>query len=143
MAFLTLEDTVGTMEVVVFPNLYEKFISINEERVFVIKGRISIKEETEAVILGDDLTTLENILNPGIDEPHILLQLDESLRTPEIRNGLLNIFLRHTGNTKVIVENREDGTRKPFPAKYNVAISDILMKELNDLIGPNYIIVNK
>lgn len=143
MAFLTLEDTVGTMEVIVFPNLYEKFARINEERVFVVKGRVSIKEETNAVILADDLTTLENILDPGCDEPHILLRLDEDLRTPEVRNGLLHIFMRYSGNTKIIVENTEDGTKKPFPHKYNVTISEALIKELADLIGENHIIVNK
>ncbi len=143
MAFLTLEDTVGTMEVIVFPNLYEKFTKINEERVFVIKGHVSIKEETNAVILADDLTTLENILDPGCDEPHILLRLDEDLRTPEVRNALLHIFTKHSGNTKVIVENTEDGTRKPFPNKYNVTINEVLIKELTHLIDEKYIIVKK
>lgn len=143
MAFLTLEDTVGTMEVIVFPNLYEKFARINEERVFIVKGRVSIKEETNAVILADDLTSLENILNPGCDEPHVLLRLDEGLRTPEVRNGLLHIFMKHAGNTKIIVENAEDGVRKPFPPKYNVTISEVLIKELADLIGESHIIVNK
>lgn len=143
MAFLTLEDTVGTMEVIVFPNLYDKFARINEERVFIIKGRVSIKEETNAVILADDLTTLENILNPGCDEPHILLRLEEEQRTPEIRNGLLNIFLNYAGSTKIIVENAENGERKPFPPKYNVTICDTLIREIADLIGENNIIVNK
>ena len=114
MAFLTLEDTVGTMEVIVFPNLYEKFARINEERVFVVKGRVSIKEETNAVILADDLTTLENILDPGCDEPHILLRLDEDLRTPEVRNGLLHIFMRYSGNTKIIVEIPKMAQRNRF-----------------------------
>ena len=143
MAFLTLEDTVGTMEVIVFPNLYEKFARINEERVFIVKGRVSIKEETNAVILVDDLTTLENILNPGCDEPHILLRLEEGQRTPEIRNGLLNIFLNYAGSTKIIVENVENGERKPFPPKYNVTVCDTLIREIADLIGENNIIVNK
>ena len=82
-------------------------------------------------------------MDPGCDEPHILLRLDEDLRTPEVRNGLLHIFMRYSGNTKIIVENTEDGTKKPFPHKYNVTISEALIKELADLIGENHIIVNK
>ena len=141
MAFLTLEDTRGAMEVVIFPNLYEQLIRFNEESVLVIKGRISIKEETNVVILAEELTTLNNLLSPGMDEAHVLLKLDESLRTAEIRNQLLQIFQSYRGQTRIIVENREDGSRKAFPSKYNVQVCDEFVEKITNLLGRDCVII--
>ena len=141
MAFLTLEDIKGTMEVVIFPNLYEQWIRFSEESVLIIKGRLSIKEETNVVVLAEQLTTLNNLVSPGMDESHVLLRLDESLRTAETRTQLLQIFQNYRGRTPIIVENREDGTRKAFPAKYNVQICDELVKKLTNLLGQDCVII--
>lgn len=141
MAFLTLEDTRGTMEIVVFPNLYEQFIRYSEDSVLIIKGRISIKEETNVVVLAEQITTLNNLISPGMDEPHVLLRLDESLRTAEVRAQLLQIFQSYRGNTKIVVENREDGSRKAFPSKYNVQLCEELVKKLTSLLGEDCVII--
>ncbi|MDF2595623.1 MAG: polymerase alpha subunit, partial [Clostridia bacterium] len=142
MAFLTLEDTTGTMEVIIFPTIYEQFAKLSEESVFVVKGRISIKEETTAVILADDITSLEILLNPG-NQQCILLLLDEKKRTKEIREKLVHIFNKYPGKTKIIVENVEDGSQKAFPSRYNVQPKEELRQELIALLGEKSIVVNK
>ena len=59
MAFLTLEDLTGTVEVVVFPSLYEQCREILEDdRVIIAKGRADIKEEEEVKIIGDEIKAL-------------------------------------------------------------------------------------
>ena len=141
MAFVNLEDLRGRMEVVIFPNLYEQFVRYEEDAVLLMKGRISIKEETNVVVLAEEITTLQNILNPGVDDPHILLRLDESMRTAEVRQELLTIFSNYKGSTKIIVENREDGIKKPFPPKYNVKICDELVKKLTNLLGQDCVTI--
>lgn len=143
MAFLTLEDIRGTMEVVIFPNLYDQFARYPEDSVLIIKGRISIKEESNTVILAEDITTLANLIDPGVNEAHVLLRLDESQRTAEVRLQLLEIFMTHKGTTKVIVENREDGSKKAFPPKYNVQVTDEFVKKLTNLLGVECVIVTK
>ena len=142
MAFVTLEDTTGNMELIIFPNLYEKFSHLNENEVFIVKGRISIKEEEGGVVIADDLTTLENILMP-IKVPHILLKMSEEMRTKEIRENLIAIFLKYKGNDKVIVESMEDGTKKEFPNRYNVTINDNIIHELCDLLGASCVQITK
>lgn len=142
MAFLTLEDTRGMMEIVVFPNSFEKFSTFPEDSVFVIRGRISIKEETSAVILAEELTTLEELTEPK-EESYILLELQASQRTKEIREQLLHIFQNYKGKTKIIVQNSEDGMQKAFPAKYNVQICDELVKKITNLIGEERVTIKK
>ena len=134
MAFLTLEDIRGTMEIVVFPNSFEQFSRFAEDSVFVIKGRVSIKEETNAVILAEEITTLEMLTQPK-EENCIILELDVTQRTAEMREQLLRIFQNYRGKTKIIVQNVEDGTQKAFPSKYNVQICDEFVKNITNLLG--------
>ena len=141
MAFLTLEDIRGTMEVVIFPNLYERYVRFPEDSVLLIKGRISIKEESNVVVLAEEITSLADLINPGAHEPHVLLRLDESQRTAEVREQLLELFKAHKGNVKVIVENREDGTKKAFPPKYNVKISEEFVNKLTSLLDDGCVII--
>ena len=141
MAFLTLEDIRGTMEVVIFPNLYERYVRFPEDSVLLIKGRISIKEESNVVVLAEEITSLADLINEGAYEPHVLLRLDESQRTAEVREQLLELFKAHKGNVKVIVENREDGTKKAFPPKYNVKVSEEFVNKLTSLLDDGCVII--
>lgn len=143
MAFITLEDTTGTIECIIFPNQFEKFERVDETKVYMIKGHISIKEEEAAVVLVDDLTTLEAILNPDQEVDHILLRLDASQRTEDIRKQLLSIFAKYPGKTRIIVESLEDNMKKPFPPKYNVQVNDQIIQELKNLLGNTCVVVPK
>lgn len=142
MAFVTLEDTMGTMEIIIFPNVYEKFASYPEDSVFIVRGRISIKEETTASVLSDEITTLDEIVNPQRGE-YVVLILDEAHRTKEMREKLLHIFVQHPGKAKVIVENSEDASQKVFPPRYNVQISEQFRQQIVALIGEKSIVINK
>lgn len=63
MAFVTLEDLTGSVEVVVFPKVFQKRKSLIEvDRVVAVKGTASIQEEGEAKVLADDLLALEEAL---------------------------------------------------------------------------------
>nr|WP_330400964.1 DUF655 domain-containing protein [Sporanaerobium hydrogeniformans] len=142
MAFVTLEDLTGTMEIIIFPTLYDQFASFPEDSVYMVKGRISIKEETAAVILADELTTLEILMTPQCEEG-LILHLDKNQRTQAMREKLLHIFEKHKGNAKIIVQNKEDGTQKIFPKRYNVALTDELIQEVSQLVGEKCMVVHK
>ena len=60
MAFLTLEDLYGTMEIIVFPTVLEKYSKLVEiENIVLIKGRISIKEEEQPKIICEEVSPLK------------------------------------------------------------------------------------
>ncbi len=62
MAFLDLEDLEGTMEIIVFPNVYEKSkFLLEEDQKVLIPGRVSIKEESNASLIAEDLIPFEEI----------------------------------------------------------------------------------
>ena len=143
MAFITLEDTTGTIECIIFPNQYDKFVTLPEEHVFIAKGHISIKKDEEAVVIVDDLTTLENILEPPLPKNAILLRLREDQRTKEIREKLIDIFRRYPGKSNIIVESVEDGSLKPFPPRYSVTIGEHIVHELRELLGSTCVVLPK
>ena len=61
MAFLTLEDLLGTVEIVVFPRDYEKNVRLMEidEKVF-IKGRVSVEEERASKVICESMYSFED-----------------------------------------------------------------------------------
>jgi len=66
MAFLTLEDLVGSVEIVVFPQTYEKYASVllEDAKVFV-KGRSSVEEDKDGKIICDEILTFEEVESAG------------------------------------------------------------------------------
>ncbi len=60
MAFLSLEDLVGSVEVVVFPRDYEKYSSllVEDAKIFV-KGRVSLDEERDGKVICEQIVTFE------------------------------------------------------------------------------------
>jgi DNA polymerase-3 subunit alpha len=58
MAYLNLEDTTGTMEVLVFPRVYQRYQAvINPQTVIQVEGRLSVQEENVRII-ADSLSAL-------------------------------------------------------------------------------------
>ena len=70
MAFIDLEDLVGTVEVVVFPNVFEKYHElIEEDSVIAITGSINFKEGEVPKLLADRIVDLKKLKEQQV-EPH-------------------------------------------------------------------------
>ncbi|HIW80546.1 MAG TPA: DNA polymerase III subunit alpha [Candidatus Acetatifactor stercoripullorum] len=66
MAFLNIEDLVGTVEVVVFPKDYEKYSALLMEdgKVFV-KGRVSLEEEKDGKLICEQIVSFADVERDG------------------------------------------------------------------------------
>ncbi|NLX63582.1 MAG: DNA polymerase III subunit alpha [Clostridiaceae bacterium] len=66
MAFVTVEDLYGQMEVIVFPNVYERFARfLSNDSQIIVEGRISVKEDEQPKILADRIKPLESLKYNG------------------------------------------------------------------------------
>ena len=66
MAFVDLEDLFGNVEVVVFPNVFEKFSDlVEEDRILAISGRINFKEGEVPKLLADQIVDLREMKAAG------------------------------------------------------------------------------
>ncbi|MGC2872390.1 DNA polymerase III subunit alpha [Ihubacter sp. mB4P-1] len=67
MAFVDLEDLYGDVEVVVFPNVYERYGSaVAEDKVVAVKGKLNFKEDEMPKLLADavvDINDVEGLLS--------------------------------------------------------------------------------
>jgi len=110
MAFITLEDTTGSIEAVVFPSVYERYKTYLEEgRVVVISGRKNGEK-----IFADKLMYPEEIEKSKISQLHVLLnkEIDED-RLLRLRD----IFIQHKGSCNVIIHVPElEGSKRAIRA---------------------------
>ncbi|MBQ8044614.1 MAG: hypothetical protein IJ272_10820, partial [Clostridia bacterium] len=62
MAFITIEDLVGTVEVIVFPRDYEKYkeVLLEDNKVF-IKGRVNAEEDKPAKLICGEIIPFDKV----------------------------------------------------------------------------------
>ena len=62
MAFLSIEDLTGTVEVIVFPRTYEENAdALEEDNKIFIRGRISLEEEKDGKLIASKITPFEDV----------------------------------------------------------------------------------
>lgn len=72
MAFLTLEDLYGRMEVVVFPRTYDRSRTLlKSDKPLLIRGRINYNEEMNISIIADQILPIDQVRNGGRPSPSV------------------------------------------------------------------------
>jgi len=126
MAFLTLEDMFGTVEVVVFPQTFEKYGSrLEKDEVVAIKGRVSAREDEDAKVIANEIIFRADDL-----KSKLFVKLNETV-TLETLSRVLEKF---HGNTPVVITDVA-GQRFSAPERLWVATGDELADELEKLLG--------
>lgn len=67
MAFIDMEDLLGSVEVVVFPNVYEKYADlVAEDKIVSISGTINFKEGEVPKLLAEKIVDLREMKQAGL-----------------------------------------------------------------------------
>lgn len=130
MAFLTIEDLVGSVEVLVFPRDYEKYkdLFLPDRKVF-IKGRTSIGDDPKGKLI------LESIL-PFDEVPRELWIQFKDKESYEAAEPVLQDCLRESdGNSQVILYLRAEKAKKRMGANWSVEICEELLETLRKKFG--------
>ncbi|OOM81213.1 DNA polymerase III subunit alpha [Clostridium sp. BL-8] len=104
MAFLTLEDLTGTIEVIVFPKTLEKVKDLCvTDSLVIIKGRLSLKEDEQPKLICENIEPLEKI-----NSSKIYLRVEDTIAAKELNKKLKEILvLDYLGDTPIyIFENK-------------------------------------
>ncbi|SFU29263.1 DNA polymerase-3 subunit alpha [Clostridium sp. DSM 8431] len=103
MAFLTLEDLSGSIEVIVFPRTLERLRNlIKPDSIVRIKGRISIKEDEMPKLICETIEGLEKI---NSEKLYIRVNTEEDVRN--INREIKNLISGYEGNTAVYIFESE------------------------------------
>ena len=130
MAFLTLEDLVGTVEVIVFPRDYERNAELLKEdsKVF-IQGRVSVEEERPSKLI------LEKIYPFDTMGKELWIQFSDRKQYEEEVAELYDILRESDGSDSVVLYIRSEKAMKRLPQSRNVSADAALTGKLAEKYG--------
>ena len=141
MAFIVIEDLEGSMEVVVFPAVLQKYRAlVAEDAVVKIKGRLDVKED-EVKLIAQELTPLKDIVSSKSQALYLKIaneRLDKDLIT-KIRK----VLKAHPGDAEVFLRLNDGDklTTLRFSTDFRVAGHGPLIGELSGLLGDGSVTV--
>ena len=130
MAFITIEDLVGTVEVIVFPRDYEKIGKMLnvDDKVFV-RGRISAEEDRASKMI------LESIRPFSEPKKELWIQFTDVEEFKRREPELLSTIMDSEGSDSVIIYVKKEKMKKVLPASRNIKITDELLGRLYQMFG--------
>ena len=134
MAFITLEDLVGTVEVVVFPRQFERSRMLMEEgqKIFV-KGEANIEENSAGKVLANSIVSFDQVPS----ELWIAFKDKEEYMAKE--KELLETLLLHKGGDKVMIALAKERQQKALPIEYRVDANNQFIEELKKTYGQDFV----
>lgn len=129
MAFITLEDLMGTIEIVVFPKVYEQYRQfLEEDRKIFAYGRASINED-ESKLLLEAVVPFEQVPR------NVYIQCVNEEDYKEKEKAIYEIVDRYPGESDVTICLKEKKARKTLGRQFRVDASEELLDALKQLVG--------
>ncbi len=129
MAFVRLEDLTGSVELVIFPDLFERQGSLlQEDNLIIVEGRTDLKEEEDVKILAEKLSPL------GHQKKYIRLVIDES-HDRAILQDLKDTLIGESGDMPVCLFFKKDKKMLMLNEEYWVRDHPQCRRQLENLLG--------
>jgi DNA polymerase-3 subunit alpha len=144
MAFASVEDLTGTMEVIVFPRVLDTFRdALKENAVVVIEGRLSVREDEPSKLMAESISPIEGYdpKHPQTNRPNLMRDAAQRLYVrlpsrscPEYAKviNLLEIF---DGDMPVIFYLEDVKQKLAAPRRLYASGHPLLFQELKHLLG--------
>ena len=130
MAFITIEDLLGTVEVIVFPRDYEKNASLlNLDSKVFVSGRISAEEEKASKLILEKIVPFETVRR------QLWIQFPDMDAYRNQEDSLYRILMDSEGDDEVIIYVRKEKMKKVLPASRNVKADQELLERLAAVFG--------
>ncbi|MDE6221084.1 MAG: DNA polymerase III subunit alpha, partial [Lachnospiraceae bacterium] len=130
MAFLTVEDLVGSIEVIVFPNAYEKYSSklLEESKVF-IEGRVQGEDERDGKLICESVISFDEIPRK------VWLKFPDMNTYINKEAELFDAIYDSEGIDNVIIYIEETRQKKTLPPNRNIKADSTVLDKLRGLFG--------
>ena len=132
MAFFTIEDLVGTVEVIIFPRDYEKYHTYLEEdaKIFVT-GRANVEEEKNGKVI------CEKIISFDDSKKELWLQFADLASYQEKEAKLSGMLAGSDGRDEVIIYLAAEKRMKRLPKSRSIHVEPGLLQTLFGYLGEN------
>ena len=130
MAFITLEDLMGSVEVIVFPKDYEAHRELfTEDAKLFIRGRVSVGDDPVGKLVCEQVVPFE-------DTPKELwVQFADKEAYRESEQKLLSQLKSSEGKDRVVIYLQRERAKKMLPPSWNVHVTDQLLQGLQHELG--------
>ena len=130
MAFLQVEDLVGTVEVIVFPKQYEQHGSqIAEDSKVFIRGRVTVEEEKDGKLICEQITPFENVSRK------LWIKFPTKEAYENRKEELFDAIRQSEGKDSVVIYVENPKAMNPLPRNWNVDAGEELVARLSELYG--------
>ena len=130
MAFLTVEDLLGTVEIVVFPRDYEKnreYLEV-DQKVFV-KGRVSEEEEKASKLICEKIIPFERT------KKELWIQFPDKAAYMEQEPIVFGYLADSEGDDEVVIYCQQERAVKRLPRNRNIRIDPQILGRLMNHFG--------
>ena len=147
MAFLTVEDLTGTIEVLVFSGVLQRFGEwVKENAVAVIKGRFSFRENEGGKVVAEEVFDMDQYIKQegklaGNNSPKNKLWLKLPSMKSEIFDDVRNLLSIFQGDMPVYFYFEDTGKKGCAPRAMWCVPNEILYSELERVLGKGNVIV--
>ena len=130
MAFITLEDLMGSVEVIVFPRDYEnnRDLLTEDEKLF-IRGRVSLGDEPVGKLVCEQVIPFDAVPR------QLWLQFEDMAGYQAAEAGLMELLKSSEGNDQVIIYLKKERAKKMLPPNWNVMADAGLLNRLYCKVG--------
>lgn len=132
MAFITLEDLVGTLEIIIFPKDYEKnshLLNV-DEKVF-IRGRVSTEEEKNGKLICEKIYSFEDA------RKELWLQFSTKAEYEQKEVQLMELLKSSDGRDSIVIYISSEKLMKRLPPNWNIGIIPEIINKLTNFLGEN------
>ena len=137
MAFLTLEDLYGTVEIILFPRDYQKYRDfLVEDTALYVKGRASVSEESGKLV-AEEIIPMDQV------PKEVWIQVENVSVFQEKQQALYDIIRQYPGEQGLVVYSRAEKAIKRLPSYQNISGVSRVIEALKELFGENNIKVTE
>ena len=132
MAFITLEDLLGTVEVIIFPKDYDKYHHLlNEDEKVFIRGRANVEEDKNGKIICEQIYSFDDTRR------ELWLQFETKEAFEAVEQQLYGMLHDSDGKDTVVIYISSIKAMKKLPESQNVCADSMLVNNLTNFLGKN------
>jgi DNA polymerase-3 subunit alpha len=130
MAFLTIEDLLGTVEVIVFPRVYELYREYLEvDTKVLIRGRVSVEDDKPSKLICEKIVPFDR------QQKELWLEFADKEQFQQEEMQLYRTLLAYKGEDPVMIFCRKERAIKRLPKHQSVKIDEQLLGKCMNLYG--------
>ena len=136
MLFAQVEDLTGSIEVTVFPRVYERFAQyLKPDALVFVRGRVSQQEERVKVIAEE--------VSPIVGTGSVFIRIEKETGKAWVLEELKGVLTNYPGNSPVYLFFADIGKVVSTNSRYWVGVSEQLVEEVEGLLGKGSVILQQ